>query len=762
MFRIHFILLLVFALAIPGSLYAQTTPSVTATLGSSFVVEGERTLLTVELSGIQTIGWPTSPKVSPLTLREEGQGHIQRNGRIREVYQYTISSIRPGLFTIPPFEVVSNRGTARSEPLTLRVYPADSLSINGLRVDSTTLPYLTGIYLEKESPYLGEPQNVEAKLYLPSGQPHFLNMRFPMMADLEKNGIGAWRFDGTREPSGVLEREGIVFNVFTYHSSVTPLQEGALTLGPGKANPVLRRRTQSRGRFVIREEPLEFKFPSKSFEARPLPRPAPEGFDGAVGNFSISATPLNRELELGDTVTVELEVVGTGNIDQLSGPRLVDPKGDWKQFEISPVAQGSERRSTSGTVKFTQVIRPNKKVPELAPYHFVFFDPLLEEYRTVKSLPQKLIITGDALSLDDDTNSEALAFLPASGRPLKTIAKDPGTPAWAWQLVPGLIVLGLIAVRLKRSIASKQMASLPAREFEAELKEIGDLSGDRVKFYRSASNFVTRWKGDKGFEEVHETSDAIGYAPKSEPVPLPATEKNRILNLLRQLSPLLLIGFILALQTGRSFALPQDTKQAREEILEAMTTSPSPEDYHNLALCEEALENPGAAALAAYRFQLHDGEADEILGRLPGTRAFERKGTNWVSIIPLTVYQQALFAGLWALLILVLLIVAFPNRRIRWPLPLLEVISGLGLTIGISGWLLYPDDISFKPLRELSVVTANSPIQRQPYEGGEPIRDEVVGSLCYVDASPGEWAHIELPGGLKGWVPKSAVTPIVE
>ena len=751
-------LFLVFAvfLSIIRPVHGQNTPNLTASLGSTCVVEGEITLLTIELNGLQTIGWPTPPLVSPLTLRQYKQGNMQRNGRIIDVFQYTISSIRSGLFTIPPFEVTTSRGVSKSEPLTLRVFPAAELSVNGLRLNSTTVPYLSGIFLEKESPFQGEPQHVEAKLYLPGGQPNFLRMKLAQFADLEKAGIAAWRFDGLSQPTGQLEREGIKFEVFTYSSSITPLKEGPLSIGPGKASPIFQRRTQDRGLFRIYEEVLEFKFPAKSFTARPLPKPSPADFEGAVGNFTILATPLTRQLELGDTVTVDLQVIGEGNIDQFPGPKLQDPENLWKQFEMTATPQGGERRSSSGTVNFTQVVRPTKKVSDLPPYQFIFFDPVLEQYRTVQSEPQALIMTGEELPDAGDTSSRDLAFLTPVNRPLKTFTARRTSPVWAWQLIPAFIVAAFFLTRLLRHLKWKNETSLPAREFQLELHAIGQAASDRIKFYRAASHFATRWKGSTGFEEIHKTRDEICFIPDAEVEPVPVTEKNRILNLLKQLSPLVLITFLLILQTNTSQALDQDPAKAREEIFTLIGSNPAPEHFYNLALCEEALAESGKAVLAAYRFELHGGDAGELLPRLPGSRALKRQGSEWVSILPKFYYQQALAAAGWALIFILIL----RGRHRKWPLVVLSLVGSLGILTGIPGWLLYPDDVSFKPLHQMSVVTSNTPIQSQPFEGGSAIRDEVIGSLCFVSATRGDWTHIELPGGLSGWVPNNAVEAI--
>ena len=82
MFRNSLFLVFAILLTVTRPVDAQNAPSLTASLGSSLIVEGETTILTIELNGLQTIGWPASPRVSPLTLRQYKQGNMQRNGRI--------------------------------------------------------------------------------------------------------------------------------------------------------------------------------------------------------------------------------------------------------------------------------------------------------------------------------------------------------------------------------------------------------------------------------------------------------------------------------------------------------------------------------------------------------------------------------------------------------------------------------------------------------------------------------------------------------
>lgn len=763
MIRSYVVLVLILIIGFKDCDGAQRSPSVRATLSSSLIVEGEKSLLTVSLNDLQTIGWPTSPVVTPLTLNQERQAHIQQNGQVQEVFQYTVSSFKSGTFRIAPFEVATSQGVFRSQPLSLKVFPADSLRVNGLRLENQTVPYLSALFLENPTPFQGESQHVEAKLYLPRGQPNFLTMKYPMMAELEKAGLAAWRFDGARDPSGIFTQEGILFNVFTYQSSVAPIQTGELSLGPGKASPVIQRRIQSRGRFQIKEESLDLKFPSIKLTARPLPKPEPEGFNGAVGNYTISALPLTKELELGDTITVDLEVKGTGNLAQIEGPILVDPKDEWKQYQISKITQGEERRETEGSVKFTQVIRPNLKVENLPPYRFVYFNPLLEKYETAQSLAHPLTINGSLASLTPPDESATLSFIALSNQPLQHFSKKEGLGIWKWQLIPLIAILVILAIRLIHHLRARSLNKIPKTEFNKELSALEKLTHDQATFYRAASNFVVRWRGDHQFDEIHEARDLYSFRPDQESKSILPSEKNKIIDLLKKLSPVFIFGVFFSLQTNTGFAQVDEITAHRSQILHQMATNPCPEHYYNLAVCEQTLGNSGQAVLAAYRFQLHGGDPTQFLEQTPGLRSLKHSGIkNSLTALTISTYQQILVASLWLLVILLLLRAFYTARSPKWLSATLSTLTISGFIFGSSGWALYPKDVSYKPLEELSVVTEAIPLRAQPYDGAQIIRNDMIGSLCYQESEAGDWLYLEFPGEMKGWLPRKSIRSILE
>jgi len=752
------VILLLLAL-LPRAL-AQAPPSIETSLASSMVVVGEQTRLTLIIRNAQVIDWPDAPNAAPLALTRAGKNRIYSNGRILEVYEYSVTAFQEGLFTVPAFQLRTSQGIISSRPLSLRASPVSSLATKGISIKPDTVPYLSGIFVEKNAPYIGETQKLEAKLYLPNSQPYLMQLYDGNVIQMEKDGIAAWRLTAARRPSGILNYDGLSFQVYTYKSSFNALREGELFIGPGKASPLFELREIDRGRFRIRRKSFPIEFPAASLNVKALPEGAPQGFAGAVGNFSLEIFTKTRDLKLGDSMTVEAKLTGSGNIDQFPGPFLVDPENHWKQFEMISKPPGSERRSSSGTVEFSQIIRPMSKLPALPPYRFIFFDPVLQKYRILNSPAQPITITG--VMPTDEAQDTNLAFLSPSSGGLKSFSDEASSrPTWLWQIIPATLLLFIVISALQKRLNQAKQDSLPAREFKAALEQLKAKSENQIEFYREAATFIETWKGTSGFEDIIETRDAICFRPDTPTEPVPHIDKNRILKRLQTLSPLLLVGFFFVFALQPAQALDQDPEKARLEILQEMERQAAPEHFYNMALCEKALERPAKASLWAYRYQAQGRDASELHKGLPGIRMIKREGTDWVTLLPLSLYRQMTIAGVWAFTILIAAIIFRSLKARRLIITLCSIIAPITLIIGGGAWSLYPNEMSFQPLQQLSVISyEESPLQSQPYAGGNMIRENVAGSLCKILAERGEWLKLELPGGIKGWTQTAFVEPI--
>jgi len=728
----------------------QNKPQAVASLESSMVVVGEETYLTLWTSGLSIIDWPDHPpKVAPLALKREDQRRFQVNGFIREGYRYRLIAFEPGVYQIPPFHFRTRQGVVSSKPLTLRAFSAKQLSTHGIKINGSVTPYLTGVFLENSSPYLGETQTVEAKIYLSQAPPNRLSLYDGKVIQFQKDGLAAWRFTTTRDPTGILDYDGQRFQVYTYRSSVSALREGKLTLGPGEADAILAYRLRGYGHKI--------QFPPAELEVRPLPSGAPSGFEGAVGNFEMAVRPLTNEITLGEAITTELAISGLGNLTRFPGPVFTGLDTNWKEFEMIAKPVGEERRSGAGTVEFSQLVRPLNQVSALPSYRFVFFDPVTGQYRTLESPTIPITVRGDPST---SKGPEALAFLTPGGDAVKLFHPKSQSPIWWWQAIPAALALVLVGGGLRRHLIRRKMSQQPGLELEREIIKVGEKADDRIAFYREAARVATEWRGGQDFEQIYTTRDEICFQLKAKPEPVDPTEKKQILKLLKTLTPLLLAALFLTFLPTTARALSSDPAAAKEEILIAMEKEPAPEHFYNLAVCEKKLGNEGEAALWSYRFQLQGGEAGPLLDLLPGTRAKKREWFDWITIFPKAIYRQVIFAGLWSLALLLLTLAGHRGRFRKGLIIFFAITTPLTLGAGSASWFWYPDEISFEPLENLSVVTAEVAMLAQPFEGSEAMRENLEGSLCKVTASRASWALVILPGGLSGWVREDGVTPI--
>ncbi|MDA7882141.1 hypothetical protein N9A94_07520, partial [Akkermansiaceae bacterium] len=407
-------LLSILAVLLLGQSALGQNPEVRARLSTDFLVVGEEAELIIEVFDLRLTSWPVPPKVSPLTLRQKRHFAPAIRGRSAIVFVYTVSCYKPGRFSIPPFEFKNGSSKLTTPEFELNTFAADELQVGAIQFGEETLPYLSAMFLEKNSPFVGETQSAVAKLYIPGN----FNLRDFRLIELEKDKIAAWRFSPLKEKGSYL-REGKQYTVITYASAITPLNDGDLQLGPGSTQINLQWQEARRGMASwTKNQDFEFKFPKKKLTVRPLPEPKPAGYQGAVGNFNLTIRALTKEVRQNENITVEVKVKGVGNFDQFPGPVLRDEKNEWKQFEMVQKPQGSERRSSSGEVEFSQVIRPTKVVAGLPPYEFTFFDPLLEKYRTIKSPFQPLTVIPSPATGIVVADSGSSSYLSPSDLPL--------------------------------------------------------------------------------------------------------------------------------------------------------------------------------------------------------------------------------------------------------------------------------------------------------------------------------------------------------
>ncbi|MCK6553093.1 hypothetical protein L6Q96_00680 [Candidatus Binatia bacterium] len=123
-----------------------------------------------------------------------------------------------------------------------------------------------------------------------------------------------------------------------------------------------------------------------ALEVRPLPQPAPPGFSGAVGHFTLDSQLTPGTVKAGEPVTWSLTLRGTGNWPTgIDLPGRTTPAGT-RTLKPKTRTEFAESERFTGSVTEELVLIPAEAGElQLDPVRFVYFDPDQGEYVTIQA-----------------------------------------------------------------------------------------------------------------------------------------------------------------------------------------------------------------------------------------------------------------------------------------------------------------------------------------------------------------------------------------
>jgi hypothetical protein len=141
------------------------------------------------------------------------------------------------------------------------------------------------------------------------------------------------------------------------------------------------------GRRRYKRELLRATAPPRTVVVEPFPtKNKPAGFNGAVGEYEISARLLNvKEIMVGDKIEVEVKIAGEGSFETVSLPPLKTIPGIEKNFRYSDLPPAGKVEGP--WIRFIIELRAlNSDVNEIPPIPLAFFNPKTKSYETVESV----------------------------------------------------------------------------------------------------------------------------------------------------------------------------------------------------------------------------------------------------------------------------------------------------------------------------------------------------------------------------------------
>ena len=427
--------LLLLGLFVP--VYAvQGQVSVSATVEPNPVVLGQSAQLKVTIEGSQQAEPPQieSNEYMEFAYRGPNTQFVNVNGKttvsISHVFQ--LRPLRTGNFRISPLTIFVDG----------KPYQTDQIQVEVAEQAEAGIDIKEVAWLEFDLPnrnvYVGETISSELRMIM-LNQATFPNKGLPQ---IEGDAFSITPIDTQPQITRAV-KNGRYYDVYLWNIGITPVKAGTQTL-KFKAAHVLRipenRRNTRRdpfsafndpffdsmfGRYndteiLAESEPAEIVIESLPQEGQPA------SFNGAIGEFQVTATADVTDLAEGDPITLRIQIEGKGNFSQMGPPDF--PAGD--QFKTYPPRVLDEQLDTqgySGNKQFEYVVIPlSSDITEVPQIPFSYFNPRTASYSemntskipvSIKAAVQQALPTPqtqgtDILSFRNQSQNQGDTFLP--------------------------------------------------------------------------------------------------------------------------------------------------------------------------------------------------------------------------------------------------------------------------------------------------------------------------------------------------------------
>ena len=507
---------------VPGAIpaEAQGQGELQVTVDRNQVTLGNQIYLTIRIGGSpdQPPRLPELPNFRVVSRGEQRDFQLM-NGRASTStsYNYLLIPVRAGTFEIGAAVAVVDGVEVRSQPFTIEVTAAEETGAEQNR------DLFVAASVSTDQPWQGQQVIYTWRFYsrVRVGQGSIEEMDFGV--DVVAEDLGEVRQFTTAI-------DGVQYSVNEVRKALFPQRAGEIVLPPTRLGVEVlveepRRQSRRRGIFddfdsllgrggrwttkYLLTEPL-------TLDVRPLP-PAPEGWNGLVGEFDIRASLSRRALQVGQSATLEVQVGGAGNVQLLTEPGFPELPA-FKVYPDQPDASidRSGRRLTGRKV-FRRALVPLVAGPlDIPPIDLVYFDPELGEYATRSTNridleiepaegEEELMLTE---SLAPTTGKVAVRILADDILPIRRtaagiVSADPrGWRLWLWiasgVLAPLMYVALLTHHRRERRYAADTTLRRRQRALRDALSAAKRLrSGAGPDSAAEASRIVRQYIGDK-------------------------------------------------------------------------------------------------------------------------------------------------------------------------------------------------------------------------------------------------------------------------
>lgn len=432
-FSLAFLVITVVANAATPDLFVEVEP-LPALQGEAAVLKltssvGKPELL--ELPSIAGIKWLSR---TPSVSTEVRIINFKRSDKY--VCSYAFVPLNEGKIQIPPLKIQLNGRKIISDPIEFDVVarrvnvpaarnvPRQSGRTQGQsQQDSGTAALDELLFLKadilssKKEVYVGEEVPLEIRLYVANGlrcKPSWpvLNIENVVFKDFSSINPENGRFSGYRTISESVG--GRLYDVFVFRAAFRAVAAGEIrgTVEEKCVLQIPRERRRGGGGFFdpfdddffpsffsnYEEVPRELSLEIPSLKIKSLPPAPPEShFLGLIGNWTINPKLSSEKLRTGEPISLKLEIIGEGSIENLRAPEIAV-----NGFRVYPPEVGKSENIGGGKIssEINYVLIPLEEGPISINLEFCHFSPDTMSYIPV-SVQKKFIVEKGESKLSD-------------------------------------------------------------------------------------------------------------------------------------------------------------------------------------------------------------------------------------------------------------------------------------------------------------------------------------------------------------------------
>lgn len=565
----HFLGVLLLALA-P---WADAQVSAQAQISPASISVGDPATLTVQIRGATSLTEEPTFSVDGLEIIAAGTSHqsFSINGRTTIIVNlnYQVRSEKTGDYVIPEVEInLGNGQKVKTNPVTLKV------------VEQSQMPDiyspLMQLSVAKNQIWEGEvvPLTISVLAHQDTSP---VEIGFPQ---IPRDNFAMKRFQRNPDQS-ISEMNGDAYRVFNYRTTVSPVKAGQFVLGPAETKvemlvPDGSGRRDPFGGLGMRQRSFRPKSNTVMMTVKPLPAEGrPAAFSGAVGNFQMVAQAQQTKVQVGDPISVTVQVTGVGNFETLVPPTLENSDG-FRLYDSKQVAENRSSGLEPGAVAYNQVLMPEKELKQIPAYILTFFNPESGQYSTVKTPAIPIQVTPNPNRQPEASNAPGAVArdFASSGKNAPTesmeqvlsvrrtppawqdlpvtvaAAVNPGAAPWLLHGIPGAALLAMLAWGAAKRWNSRQQdrprrTEAPPRPADI-LRQLRAERSSLRKFYGTAADFLTAWQSEKqqslpadgpaanAVQRIRQRRDFYCYGSAEADQPVPESEHHEILEALKQ------------------------------------------------------------------------------------------------------------------------------------------------------------------------------------------------------------------------------------